>query len=416
MEVINLNQSELKYKWVITAMCVLVLGIGLGFCSSAKNIFIVPITKAYGFSRSAFTINDTCRYVTVSLTTIFFHTMVSKFGTKKLLLAGLSCYIISTLLNAYSTTLMGFYLGGIFLGLAVSWSSTTMTSLIINTWFDKNKGTVLGFVLSSNAIGSAIATSTLTPVIYQDGNPFAYKNAYLITALLLVIVMVVFAVFYKEKSTTFQPQTQSKEEKSKTTDSSGYDFSQVVRLPQFYIVLICLGFFSLTTVNSLVATHYPDIGFEPSFVAFILSLFSVGLAVSKILVGIFYDKFGIRAALNICFISSAVAKFLFFVINATSAGKVLATTQSLLLALSTPVETVMLPIIALALFGQKSFTKTLSVISIASTVGFSLNSPVLNLAFDISGNHTFSFIFAFVLSIIMIVAINLVLTSLSKNR
>ncbi len=137
------------------------------FLFKRKNIFIVPITKAYGFSRSAFTVNDTCRYVTVSIATIFFHTLVSKFGTKKLLIAGLFCYIISTLLNAYSTTLIGFYLGGVFLGLGVSWSSTTMISLIINTRFDKNKGTVLGFVLSSNAIGSAIATTLLTPIIYK---------------------------------------------------------------------------------------------------------------------------------------------------------------------------------------------------------------------------------------------------------
>lgn len=305
---INLKQNEAKYKWIITAMCVLVLCIGLGFCSSAKNIFIVPVTKAHGFSRSAFTINDTCRYVTVSVATIFFHTLVSKLGTKKLMLAGLSCYIISTLLNAFATNLIGFYLAGIFLGLAVSWSSTTMISLIINTWFDKNKGTVLGFVLSSNAIGSAIATSTLTPIIYRDGNLFTYKNAYLLTALLLVIVMLVFAIFYKEKLKDNQAETPAKEEKSETKEFSGYDFSELVRLPQFYIILICLAFFSLTTVNNLVAPHFTDIGFNPGFVAFILSLSSIALAASKILVGIFYDKFGIRTALNICLISSAVAK------------------------------------------------------------------------------------------------------------
>lgn len=411
-----MNQTESKYKWIITAMCVLVLCIGLGFCSSAKNIFIVPVTKAYGFSRSAFTVNDTCRYVTVSVATIFFHSLVSKFGTKKLMLAGLLCYIVSTLLNAYSTTLIGFYLGGIFLGLAVSWSSTTMISLIINTWFDKNKGTVLGFVLASNAIGSAIATTFLTPIIYKDGNPFAYKNAYLITAFLLIIVMVIFAIFYKEKTSVGQSGNQTKKETSETNDSSGYEFSRLLRLPQFYIVLICLGFFSLTTVNNLVAPHYTDIGLDPGFVAFLLSLFSVALAASKILVGIFYDKFGIRAALNICFISSAIGKFLFFITNTTQIGKLLATGQSLLLALSTPVETVMLPIITLALFGQKSFTKTLSVVSIASTVGFCFNSPILNLAFDISGNYTFSFIFAFVISIVMLVAINLVLTSLNRKQ
>lgn len=411
-----LKENEEKYKWVITGMCVLVLCIGLGFCSSAKNIYIAPITEAFGFSRSAFTVNDTCRYVTVSVVTLFFYTLVQKFGTKKLFLAGLFCYIIYSLLNAFATTLAGFYLAGIFLGLGVAWTSTTMVSLVVNTWFDKNQGTVLGAVLASNALGSAIAVYILTPIIYEDGNPFAFKKAYLLTALLLLITTLIFAIFYREKAKN-NLITPKKEEDSAKKEEYGLAFTEILKLPEFYITLLCLFFFALTTINNIVPPHFDDIGFEPSFVASVLSIFSVGLAVSKILVGIFYDRFGIRTALNICLISSAVSKLLLLIINLSPTGKVLATLHCVLSALGTPIETVMLPIITLGLFGKKSFVKTLSVISIASTVGHSLCSPVLNLPYDISGDYSFSFGLSLVLCIVIIIAMNVVVSTLkSKNN
>lgn len=415
MKRFSLKENEENYKWIITGMCVLVLCIGLGFCSSAKSIYIAPITEAFGFSRSAFTVNDTCRYVTVSVVTLFFYSLVQKFGTKKLFLAGLFCYIISTLLNAFASTLVGFYLAGIFLGLGVAWTSTTMVSLVVNTWFDKNQGTVLGAVLASNAIGSAIAVYILTPIIYEADSPFAYKKAYLLTALLLLITTLIFAIFYREKAkdNLIAPK---KEADAAKKEEDGLEFKEILRLPQFYITLFCLCLFSLTTVNNIVPPHFADIGFEPPFVASVLSIFSVGLAVAKILAGIFYDRFGIRTALNICLISSAISKFLLLIINLSPTGKVLATLHCLLSALGTPIETVMLPIITLGLFGKKSFVKTLSAISTASTIGFSLCSPVLNLPYDISGDYTLSFVFALVMCIVIIIAMNLVITSLKPEN
>lgn len=405
-----------KYKWVIAFMCMLVLCIGLGFCSTAKSIFIAPITEAFGFTRSAYSVNDTLRYVTVSVVTMFFYILVQKFGTKKLMIIGMVFYIISTILNAFSTTLIGFYIAGIFLGLGVSLSSTTMASLIINTWFDKHQGAVLGVVMASNAVGSAVAVNILTPIIYKDGNPFAFRNAYLLTAILLLVTTLIFAIFYKGKEKTIHKQdTQNKKELIKDT-SDGFEFKEIIKLPEFYIITLCMFFFFLTSIGNVVTPHFTDIGFEPSFVASTLSILSVGLALSKILVGVIYDRFGIRTALNVCLVSSVVAKFLLFVISASPTGKVLAILHSLLNALGTTVETVMLPIVATALFGGKSFVKTLSFITVAGNVGHSLCAPLLNLPYDISGDYTLSFVFSFAFSVAIFIAMNVVITTLKNKK
>lgn len=404
------------YKWVIAFLCTLVLSVGLGFCSSAKNIYIAPITSAFGFSRSAFTINDSLRYITVAIATMFFNKLVEKLGTKKLMLIGMICYILFALINAFASTLPIFYLGGILLGLAASWSSTMMISIIVNKWFTKNIGTILGIILASNAVGSAICISISTPLIYEDGNPFGYRNAYLLTAAILAIVTIIFMLFYKEKRSTSSNCTiTASNVKEELRQKRGFEFDVLLKCPEFYIIIISFLLFALTTVT-FVPALLTDIGFDPSFVAAALSLLSIGLAVFKPLVGVFYDHLGIRTAMNICLIASLISKVLLLIITVSPMGKVITIIHCLLNALATPLETVMISILSLDLFGEKCFGKTLAVTNSLFAVGHALNPPLLNLSYDISNNYTFSIIIATIISVVTIILMNIAIISLKRKN
>ena len=41
-----------------------------------------------------------------------------------------------------------FYVGGFFLGVGLSWTTTTMVGYIVGKWCKKNRGTVMGFILA----------------------------------------------------------------------------------------------------------------------------------------------------------------------------------------------------------------------------------------------------------------------------
>ena len=167
----------------------------------------------------------------------------------------------------------------------------------------------------------------------------------------------------------------------------------------------------------MILTALTDIGFDPTFVASALSLLSIGLALCKPLVGLFYDCFGIKAATNICLTASLVSKLLLLIITVSPAGKVLAIVHCLLNALATPLETVMISILALDLFGERCFDKTLAVTSSLFAVGHALNPPLLNLSYDIAGSYTLSIIFATIITVIIIVLMNFSIVSLkSKSK
>ena len=136
------KQRKLDYKWVIVALSFLMVMICLGFCSSGKSLYTVAITKALGIKRSAFSINDSCRFVTTAIINIFFGTLIARFGTKKLIGAGFICLISSCLVYSVATSIWVFCIGGVLLGIGLSWTTTTMVGSIINKWCKENKGTI----------------------------------------------------------------------------------------------------------------------------------------------------------------------------------------------------------------------------------------------------------------------------------
>ncbi len=419
---LNLEVLEMKdrktfgerYKWVIAGVCLLVLFVGLGFCSSAKNAYIAPITNALHLSRTAFGLNETFRYATTAFIMLFFQRLINRFGTKKLILAGLAAYIISALLNAYATALWMFYLSGIFLGIGVALAASTMASVIVNKWFTKNKGTILGILLSANAAGSAVAISMFTPIIYENGNPFGYRNAYLLTAVAVAVVFVITLFLYKEKNDEISGGTEKKNAK-RASDWEGFEYEDLRKNPAYYAVIISLSIYALVSVSSISAPHFTDIGFEPEFVALLLSISSIGLAVAKVIVGILYDRYGLKLSVNICLFSALAAKLMLLVANVSATGKVLAISYSVLISIATPLETVMISIVTMDLFGQKSFNKTLSITTALFTVGHAINSPLLSLAHDFADSYMISFVTSTVVSVAVIIVMNMSIVSLKRD-
>jgi MFS family permease len=130
---------------------------------------------------------------------MFFGSMVHRYGTKKLICTGFISLILSCLAYSVATNVFVIYLGGCLLGIGLSWTTTTMVGCVVNKWCKENKGTIMGLVLCSNGLGGALAAQIVSPIIYEDGNVFGYRNAYRLVALILLVVLFLIVVFFKEQ-------------------------------------------------------------------------------------------------------------------------------------------------------------------------------------------------------------------------
>ena len=307
MKILKKWQSNPSYCWIIISISCLMVLIVLGFCSSSKSIYISPVCEALGISRSAFSINDSCRYIATSVVNIFFGALIAKFGAKKLILAGFANLIASMLIYAQSTNVIGFYIGGIFLGVGLSWTTTTMVGSVVNKWCAKNKGTIMGAVLASNGIGAAIAIQILTPIIYDNANDFGYRTSYRLVAVILLVVAVIMMIFFKnelDKKVSFVEEKAESKRNDKAYDDNKNP--NLLKKAYFYAAAICIFFTGmiLQGVSGIAAPMLGDVGLHSSYVATVLSVHSLTLTFSKFSTGFMCDRMGVKNTSLICFFCS----------------------------------------------------------------------------------------------------------------
>ena len=312
---------------------------------------------------------------------------MTRFGARKMIGAGFAALIISIIIYAYASSIFVFYIGGCFLGLGLAWTTTTMVGYAIRQWHTRNRGTIMGFVLAANGLGGAVAAQIVTPIIYNKEDPFGYRSAYRLVAVILLVIGSLVLLLFRDHS------KKNSEENGKTTSRKdaweGIDFQQAVRTPYFYAAVISVFLTGLIIqgVNSVASAHMNDVGMEAGYIAAVLSFHSLALTGFKFLTGISYDKLGLRITRLICDMTGVVTTLILAFVVPTPAGKVLAMIYGVFSSMAMPTTTVMLPLITTELFGEKSFVRMLGIFVSVNTAGYAVGIPLANLIYDIYGTY-----------------------------
>ena len=376
--------SPQRYRWVIVGASFLMVFVCLGFCSSSKSLYLAAITEALDIKRSLFSINDSCRYIATAVVNLFFGALCAKFGRKRLIAAGFGCLIASMLIYAYAPNIYLFYLGGVLLGLGLAWTTTTMVGSIVHRWCPDHAGKIMGLILAANGIGAAAATQIVTPIIYEPGNAFGYRNAYKLVALILAVTAVIVLALYREPPEQIHESTKTNKE-PQLAESQGSE----ARGARFYLLLVCvfLTGFILQSTTGVSAAHMKDVGLDAGYVAAVVSAHALSLTVCKFLTGIIHDHAGLRKTVLLCDCAAITVLILLAEITATNTGHILAMAYGVLSALALPLETIMLPLIAQDLFQGPRYNKMLGIIVSVNTAGYAVGTPIANLTFDRLGTY-----------------------------
>ena len=414
------ERKPFNYKWVIVAASFLMVFTCLGFCSSTKSFFIGPITENLGVDRSVYSINDSLRFITVAIVNLFFGTLVTKFGPRKLIAAGFLSLISSMLCYALATNVVLLYLGGILLGIGLSWTTTTMVGYVINIWSKENKGTIMGAVLAANGVGGAVAIQIVSPIIESKGDTPGYKLAYFVIAAILFCVGTLIVTLFRNKPKNASESLTAAIPHKKRRGQSwvGMEFSKAKRTWFFWGALSCIFFtgFVLQAINGVAVQHMKDVGLDAEYVSTVWSCHSLALACFKFLTGFIYDRKGLRTTVNICSITAVFVMIALALVTPTPTGKVLALVYALFSSLALPLETIMLPIYANDLFGEKAFKKTLGLFVSVNTAGYALAAPLMNLCYDLLKSYTLGLYISGGIMVIIIIALQFIITHANKAK
>ena len=401
------KKFQFDYKLVIIALSCLMVFTSLGFCSSPRSIFIVPVTEALGITRSAFSLSNSARYITTAIVNMFFGTLIYKFGPKKLICAGFVSLISAMLVFSLAPNAFVLCIGGVLLGLGFSFTTTTMVGAVVNKWCKKNKGTIMGLALASNGIGAAIALQILSPIIQKE--VFAYKNAYRLVAVILSAVMILIIIF-------FRSAPKGVDAKGVIEKKQKPDYKAILKTPYLYpaAFFIFSAGMVLQSVHGISAPLFQDSGMSMDTVTNILSLSSLFLFFTKFGVGFIYDRLGVRHTSTICYSSCIVSVILLYIVSQT-ANIPLAYGYTAFAALALPLETIMLPIYARELFGEKRFNEALGIFASVNTAGYAVGEPLSQLCYDLFGNYNLCIYVSVGLMIVALITVHIVI-SVSKKQ
>ena len=404
-------RKGLDYKWVIVIICGLMVFTTLGFCSSAGSIYIKPITEALDISRTAYSVTKSVRFVTTAVVNLFFGALIYRFGAKKLIMAGFISLIASALINSFGNNVLAFCVGSFFLGVGLSFTTTTIVGSVVNRWCAKNKGTIMGFILATNGVGAALARNILTPIIYSEEQGF--RASYRVVALILAGVGLLVLLLFRN-----DPKGEEKVRIKKTKAAATEQERTAFKKPYFYVSLVCIFLTGLVlqSVSGIVDPYLSDVGLDMEFITLVMSISSIVLSFTKFGIGFLYDKTGVKATSLICYISALLNFVAMLFITTTIFGQALSFASSILSPIALPLETIMLPIFAREIFGENGFNKALGIFVSVNTAGYAVGGPIADGVFDIAGSYKPWIIAASFLIIAIAVTMNVVITVAKRDR
>ncbi len=414
----KLSKISKDYKWVILVVCFLMEFICLGFCSSNPGLYTKAITEALDIKRSLYSLTTSLRYIVQTVTALYFGTLIGRFGVKKMVTVGLTSLTASVLFRAFATQAYHLFIGSALWGVGIVFSGSTIAGTIVRRWFKEDVGKYTGIVMSANGIGGAIAAQIITPII-NNGEVFGYRKAYLLSAVISLIISVVILIFLKEHpvGSSSQPYTKAQKKVSGAM-WNGIQYSTLKRKPYFYgaVALVFLTGISLQCIGTINVVYLTDLNLPSQYIATTVTVSSFCLTFTKMLVGIVYDKRGLRFTLAMCLMSACFAFVLNGLLTNSIIGMAMAMIASILINFATPMETVMIPLMTNDLFGAASYMKALGIFISANSLGLCLGTPLADIYFDIFGTYRPCFWFFTVMILFVLIGYQFIIRAAYKDK
>ena len=166
---------------------------------------------------------------------------------------------------------------------------------------------------------------------------------------------------------------------------------------------------SIQPVYVNAAAHLGEAGLNSRIVAIIMGVVFLSNTLSKILLGMINDKYGIKLVLIINNLFFCIGTFFLIFTPNAAFGFVFAS----FFGVSYTMTSITIPMLTSTLYPGRDYGKILGVLVAIQTAGYALGTPLNGLFFDMFHSYSFSFGLAILLDLI---AVTLVLTALEDRR
>lgn len=406
-------KPKLSYHWIIVAACTLIAIIGLGLANGTLSLYVKPICDDLGFSRRAYSLVYTIAYLfQMTACLIFGAVQIRLGGVKQIFLVGATSLIVAFAIYSQAQSISLFYIGAAFFGIGIGYTAAVPLSVMVANWFIEKRGTILSTIYSGSGIGGII----LNPIVGNWIATAGWRASYLFSILLILIFLTPAYILLKEKPSVmgllpFGAGSHVAINNDPQTEHSGTTLEQAWKTPVFRRIVgaILLFGISIQPVYVNAAAHLSETGLNPQTVAYIMGSVFLSNTLSKILLGMVNDKYGIKLVLLINNSFFFLGTLLLIFIPNAAFGFVFAA----FFGVAYTMTSITIPMLTATLYSGHDYGKILGILVAVQTAGYALGTPLNGLFFDLFHGYSYSFGLAILLDLI---AVSLVLNVLKDKR
>lgn len=356
-------------KWFTVAVCFILVGVLYGISINCFPLFIIPITKAFGFTRGAFGASQSLLFFAAMLSSAFSWKVYSRLGLVRTVTLASGLMSILFFMQSYARSLPEFYLLAIGIGFCNGLSTFVPTALVIRSWFEENVGVAIGIAFMGTGIGGMVFNQISNALILSRG----YETAYRVLAALMLLLAVPAAYFWLRPGTAGTKAASAASETPAVESRSNFP-------PAVYLLVVCITILTITTFSTTfsLVPHLQDLKYSQTFAAIAASCSMAALAAGKFLFGLLLDRKGIfftTAVSGIFHITGLLALALFI-------HKAMLIPVIISILMAAPYGSVGLPVVGAAVVSPSRQEKSVSLFSAAGNLGGTVSPLILGFGYD----------------------------------
>lgn len=354
-----------------------------GLFLMTAGLFIIPMQKEFGWSRSEVSIGPIVGLLAAMLAP-FGGVVIDRFGPRRVAIAGLAALGLLYVLLAM-TPPSQLYLYAVVVVLAVV---ATVTSAVIYCagvvrWFQKNAGLAIGITMSGLSLTAAAALPALAWVIENIG----WREGYLtLSALALLVGLPFVFAWFREAPPVGQKTTP--EHQGAAPVVNGMDMREAVRDKRFWLCVACFGGAALP-IGGFMSQLQPLLignGFDTTAAAAAGSVFALSIGFGRLVGGALLDRLHAPTVAAVLLALPALGALL-LVNSSTETVWIVAAIAVFLLGLGQGAEADFIAFFTLRIFGMRSYATIYATIGASVGGGMALGGIAFAALHDLAGSY-----------------------------
>ncbi len=317
------------YGWIIVAAAFLGTFIGGGLQSFTFSIFLEPMSKDLGWSRTVLTGALAVRIIAAASLAPLFGVTVDRHGPRLLIMLAAIIGSIAALLISRVTEIWQFYVIFAFVGISGGAGlGGVVTGATVSKWFVRLRGRALAITTMAGPAPGLFLAPILTLIVFNQG----WRSGWILMSVLFITLLLPVAFFMvrqPEDIGLLPDGASSKDELDRAYEKRGgleslYSWSlrESIRTKALW-TLVLTQILSGLAISSVVLHEFSyvrDMGFSTTVAAAVLSTHA-GLAMAiRPIWGVVLERVPVRLVMCVVYLGTAVG--LIILLNASTASTV----------------------------------------------------------------------------------------------